>query len=187
MFSGWHFSFPSLVLFLLQDCWVEVCGVIILVAFFSPLLFTFCPLRLPQCLPDELLTRICRMTAEELLHISSFSLILKLVLLLYLNPYCTYVVISCTRSELAVRLWSCKCSKSSVSLPRKQEKADKVLQLVLCFLLVPDCLGIAVDFFGFVSNGQQCQCFLCAPSLGSTAGNRTSLPVSRQVNCFLIL
>ena len=86
----------------------------------------FASLELPQCLPDELLTLIiCRKAAEELLHILSFTLILKLILLLYLKPYCVCVVVGCTRSELTLRRWSCKCSESSLSLPRKQEKADQ--------------------------------------------------------------
>lgn len=76
-------------------------------------------------MPGKLALAVCRTTAEELLHISSFSLILKLVLLLYLNPYCACVVAGCTRSELAVRAGSYKHSESSLSLPRKYEDAEQ--------------------------------------------------------------
>ena len=119
MFSGQHFLSQAQCFFCCRTAGWK-CVVLHLFPFFSLLLFTFCPLELPQCLPDELLTLImCRKMAEGLLHISSFSLILKLVLLLCLNPYCACVMRGCTRSELAVRLWSCKRSESSLSLPRK--------------------------------------------------------------------
>lgn len=86
MCSGQRFSFWSSVLSCCRTAgWKRV--VLDLFPFFSLLLFIFWPLELPQGLPDELLTLIsCRKTAEELLHISSFSLILKWVLLLYLKP-----------------------------------------------------------------------------------------------------
>lgn len=90
--------------------------------FFSLLLLTFYPLELISVFAKLLTLTICRKTAEKLLHISSFSPILKLVLLLYLNPYCVWVVVGCSRSELALRLWS---HERSLSLLRKQEKAEQ--------------------------------------------------------------
>lgn len=96
MLVGQHFSFPSSVLFLWKDYNLKVCS--------GPLPpFT---LELILVFAKLLTFTLCRKTAEKLLHISSFSLVLKLVLLLYHNPYCVCVVVDCSRSELPLRLWT---------------------------------------------------------------------------------
>lgn len=71
--------------------------------------------------------------------------------------------------------------------PGNRRRLNKTLQLALGFLLVPECFSIAIQLLCFDSIWQQGEHFLCAPSLGSTAGSRPSLPVSKQVSCYLSL
>lgn len=71
--------------------------------------------------------------------------------------------------------------------PGNRRWLNKALQPALGFLLVPECFSIAIQMLCFDSVWQQCEHLLCAPSLGSIAGSRPSLPVSRQVSCYLSL
>lgn len=71
--------------------------------------------------------------------------------------------------------------------PGNRRRLDKALQLLLDFLLFPEYFNFAIQLLCFDSIWQQCEHFLCSPSLGCTAGSRPSLPFSRQVSCYLNL
>lgn len=96
-------------------------------------------------------------------------------------------MVDCTRSELAVRLWSCKCSESSLTAQEIAEGWTRRCSpcLVFSWFLTASVLLLICSFLTAFDSSVSIFCVL--PQLGSTAGNRTSLPVSRQVNCYLIL